>query len=535
MDEKELLNMLFPTIGGEDNVSRVQLKEGTVHVSLKDRSLADLNALAELSSVTGVEENRGRLKISVKGIQYKEEKQMAKLNYAELAGQIIDLVGGKENVTSVTHCVTRLRLVLADGAKADLDKIKALPGVINALVSAGQHQIVLGPIVEDVYAETVKITGMGTLAEGAPAPKEKMTVGKAAKSALDTLVACFVPSLKVIAGAGMLKALVALLSNYGILAADSGTYMLLNTIGDSVFFFLPFFVGLNASKKMGVNPGLGLVLAAILLHPNFRALIDAEESIKFLGITVPALDYSAQCIPVIFGVWMMKYVDAFFSKHCPKVVSIFLPSMLDLMIVAPVMLLVVGPISIALNNAILAACGVMMNWGWIAVGLNSLFFPLMVLTGTHNAATPLIVMMMFGPMGGDPIFLVSGLAVNIAQAGAACAVACKTKNKTLRSTGFSATVSALLGITEPALYGVNLRMKKPFIGMMLGAFVGGCYCGMMKLVAHVFATPSILTFALLKPDGGSVWAAFSAVLVSFAAAFVITWLLGFEDLPADAE
>lgn len=534
MKQAEFLEIAVPFLGGRNNIIRSEFRSDVLHVSLKDISAASPDALKNLPQVEDCQCIRGRMKIKTRDIIFEEEQTMANLNYAQLAQDIVASVGGKENITNLTHCVTRLRLVLADQNKADLERIKSLKGVINVLVSAGQTQVVLGPIVEDVYAETVKLTGVGALAADAPAVKEKLTVKTAAKNILDTLVACFVPSLKVIAGAGMLKALVALLGNYGILPADSTTYQLLNTIGDSVFFFLPFFVGLNASKKMGVNPGLGLVLAAILLHPNFRAFIDAEQAVTFFGIPVHALDYSAQCIPVIFGVWMMKYVDAFFSKHCPKVLAVFLPSMLDLLIVAPVMILVLGPIAVAMNNMILAACTAMMNWGWIAVGLNSLFFPLMVLTGTHNASIPLIVMMMFGPMGGDPIFLVSGLAVNIAQAGAACAVACKTKNRELRATGFSATVSALLGITEPALYGVNLRMKKPFIGMMLGAFVGGCYCGMVKLIAHVFATPSILTFALLTPDGGSALTAFSAVLVSFAAAFIITWLLGFEDLPEEA-
>ena len=226
---------------------------------------------------------------------------------------------------------------------------------------------------------------------------------------------------------------------------------------------------------------------------------------------------------------VLKYVDKFVTKISPKIISIFMISMLDLLIVAPLVVLVVGPISVAATNFFFSLCMKMMNWGWLAVGINALLFPLMVLTGTHNASIPLIIQM-FATQGFDPIFLVSGLAANIAEAGAAAAVGVKTKNTDLKSTAMSSAVSAMLGITEPALYGVNLRMKRPFIGVLAGAFLGGCFCGLIGLQAPAFATPSLITCALFVPQGKSVLLGFAAVAVSFVVTFVITYLLGFKDI-----
>ena len=454
------------------------------------------------------------------------------MSFKESAVQIVEAVGGKDNIKNLTHCVTRLRFVVKDESKVDKEALGSAEGVMKVVVASGQYQAVIGPKVGEMFSEVQAVVGPLENADPEPAVKEKRTVGSVLKGILDTVVACFVPAIPVIAGAGMIKVLAVMLSYFGVLSSDSTTYTILNNvIGDGVFYFLPFFVGYNAAKKMDVNPILAMALAAILVHPSFLALADLETPVTLFGIKLSVIDYSSQAIPMILGVLLLKYVDKLSAKICPAVVSIFLRSMIDLLIVAPIMLLVLGPISDALTNGVLSLCQSMMSLGWLAVGINALIFPLLVLTGTHNATIPLIVQM-FASQGFDPIFLVSGLAVNIAEAGAACAVALKTKNRDLRSTGLSATLSALLGITEPALYGVNLRMKRPFITMMIGAFIGGCYCGLIKLAAPAFATPSVLTFAIFTPTGSSVLLALSGVVISFAAAFILTWIIGFKDLPA---
>lgn len=455
------------------------------------------------------------------------------MNYEATASAIVEKIGGKQNISQMTHCVTRLRFVVKDAGKVDADGIKCIEGVLDLVVSSGQYQVVIGPAVEEVYKAALALVGDTPSSDQAALAKSKRTVGGLAKQALDTLVSCFTPSIPVIAGSGMVKVLVVLLSYAGILDASSSTYTILNTIGDGIFYFLPFVVAINAARKLDVDLFLSVALAAIVLHPNLTALGETGSVVRFLGFDMPIMNYSAQALPIIFGVWLLKYVDKFADKVSPSIVKVFLRPMLDLLIVAPVILLLIGPAAIWLSNLLFSACTLMQSWGWLAVGINALLFPLMVLTGTHNATIPLIIQL-FATQGYDPIFLVCGLAANMAEAGAACAVALKTKNKALRSTGLSATFSALLGITEPALYGVNLRMKRPFISMLLGAFVGGVYCGMIGLQAPSFVTPSALTCAIFIPQGVNLLLGLSAVPVCFAVTFAITYLIGFEDLPADA-
>ena len=457
------------------------------------------------------------------------------MNYQETAAAIVRHIGGKENVTNLTHCVTRLRFTLADESKADVDAIKAVPGVLNLVISSGQYQVVIGPAVGDVYKEAIKLVGTApAVTETAPAEKQKVSAGGLAKQGLDTLIACFVPCISAIAGAGMIKVLVVLLSFAGILSADSSTYAILNTIGDGIFYFLPFFVAYNAARKMNVDIFLAMSLAAIVLHPNLAALGEAGSSVSFLAFGMKIMDYSAQALPMVFGVWLLKYVDKFADKVSPKIVKVFLRPMISLLITAPVVLLLIGPAALALSNVFFAACQLMQAWGWLAVAINAALFPVMVLTGTHNATIPLIIQM-FATQGFDAIFLPCGMAANIAEAGAACAVALRTKNKELRSTGLSATLSALLGITEPALYGVNLRMKKPFFAMLIGAFIGGAYIGLVGLTAPAFVTPSILTIAVFMGNGVNFLLGLSTIPLTFIVTFAVTWLLGFEDLPATIE
>ena len=411
------------------------------------------------------------------------------MDMKKLAAELVEKVGGKENISRITHCVTRLRFVVKDADKVDVEGIKNLDGVLDLILSSGQHQVVIGPKVDEAYKEVIALVGDTGVAPVADKPKEKLTLKSAGKAVLDTVVSCFTPAIPIIAGSGMIKVLVVLLSYAHLLENGSTTYTILNTIGDGIFYFLPIVVAINAARKMNVDMFTSVALACIILHPTLLGLGDAGTTVPFLCFNMPIMDYSAQALPLIFGVWLLKYVDKFADKVSPSIVKVFLRPMIDLLIVAPVILLVVGPVSMS-------------------------------------------IIQMFATQGYDPIFLVCGLAANMAEAGAACAVAVKTKNKSLRSTGFTATLSALLGITEPALYGVNLRMKRPFISMLIGATLGGLYCGFVGLQAPAFVTPSLLTIAILVPQGVNYLLGLSCVPVCFAITFLVTYVIGFEDLPA---
>ncbi len=270
------------------------------------------------------------------------------MKYQEMAKEMIRLVGGKENIKSVTHCVTRVRFVLKDNDKADTEAIKNLDDVITCQISSGQYQVVVGPIVKDVYQAVAEELGE---MESMPAESEvkeehkRKTIKDLGKDALDTLVSCFVPAIPAIAGSGMIKVLVVLLCSIGVLDSASTTYTILNTIGDAIFYFLPFIVAINAAKKMEVDLFLSVILAAVLMHPNFTGLASIEGGATFLGLHVNILDYSSQALPLIFGVWLLKYVDKFADKISPNIVKVFLRPMIDLLIVAPILMFIIGPIS----------------------------------------------------------------------------------------------------------------------------------------------------------------------------------------------
>ena len=456
------------------------------------------------------------------------------MSNAELAKSIIDLAGGVENISSMTHCVTRLRLVLKDEAKTDKAAIKNLDGVISTVESGGQFQIVLGPAVGDVYKEALKITGdLGKGAEPAPKPEAPKGIKGWFKSALDTLIACFVPSIMVIAGAGMIKVLAVLLATIGLITTDSPTYTILNgIIGDGVFYFLPFLVAHNAAKKMKVDVMLSMALAAIILHPTLLTLGETGTSVSFFGIGMKIVDYSTQALPVILGVWLLKYVDKFADKYSPNLVKVFLRPMIDLLIVAPIMLFIIGPASLVLGDLFMAFCEFCNKFGWLAVGINAAIFPFMVLTGTHNATIPLLVQM-FATQGFDSIFLPFGMAANIAEAGAAGGVALRTKNKKLRGTALSASFSALFGITEPALYGVNLPLKKPFVAMIIASALGGCIMGLVKITAPTFVTPSVLTAPLFLGMCPNIILGALSIPITYFIAFALAYFFGFEEKPEE--
>lgn len=467
------------------------------------------------------------------------------MDNASMATAIIKEVGGTENITGASHCVTRLRLTVKDDAAADLEAIKGIDGVIDCVLSSGQVQIVIGAGVDAVCDELVKQTGdaLATPEQAAQADGEQQqerpkglwnNIKYYASMALDTLVSCFLPAIPLFSGSGMIKVIAILLSYAGIITSDSVAYTILDMMGDACFYFLPIVVAYNAANKMHVDVMLSMALGFIIMSPTLLELGDTGTTVSFFGLPVTILDYSTQALPTLFGVWLLKYVDRFSAKVSPKIVSVFLRPLISLLIVGTFELCVIGPIASWLNDAVFAVCLFMQDWGWLAVALNACIFPFLVITGTHNATVPLIVEVL-ASQGYDTIFLVSGLAVNFAQAGAAFAVGVKTKNKSLRSTAFSATLQALLGVTEPALYGVNLRMGRPFISMVIGAFIGGALMGAVGLSISAFATPSVITMLLFIPSDVNFFLGLGVIVADFVITFVITYIVGFKDLDPDAE
>lgn len=455
------------------------------------------------------------------------------------AKEILRNLGGNGNIESASHCVTRLRLSVKDMSKVNDQAIKKLPEVNGTVNQGGQYQIIIGPKVEQLYKEFMAVSQEGSAndaKQNAEGHQEKPKKNNVFNRVVDVLLSCFIPIIPVIAGSGMIKVLCSILLNAGLLTNESPTYQVLTILGDGVYYFLPFFVAFTAAKKFKTDHFAAMVMAGILLHPNLMGLAaDGTTSTSFVGIPIQLMNYSAQAVPVILAVWLMSYIEPLADRFSPAIVKVFLKPMLMILTVAPVMLIVFGPLGSVFGEYFAKFVDLMNQWGWIAVSINALIFPILVLTGTHNAMIPLIITM-FATKGFDPVLIVSGLMVNIAQAGAAFAVAMKTKNMAMKGTGISAGVAALFGITEPAFYGVNLRLKRPFIAVLIGSAVAGAFAGLMGVTAYSFVSPSLVSLPIFIGDDGFMsllWVILS-VIASFAITFIITWILGFKD-PVDEE
>lgn len=449
------------------------------------------------------------------------------MDYSKLAVDIISNVGGKENINGLTHCVTRLRFTLVDESKANKSALERLNGVMGVAQSGGQYQVIIGSEVEGVY--NAIMNNIGITKQKKEEVKEKKTIKQLFNNGLDVFISCFTPIIPVIAGSGMIKVLCYILTATHLLTDTSSTYKIISMIGDGVYYFLPMFVAFTAAEKMKVDKFLAVALAAIMMHPTFLTLGDVGTYTGFLGIGLQIVNYSTQALPIILGVWLMKYIDKFSDKVSPKMVKVFLKPMITLLITVPIVLIAIGPLGSILGIYFAKFVDVMNKWGWIAVGLNAAIFPLLVLTGMHNALIPLMIQM-FATQGFDAVLVPSGLIANIAESGAAGAVALKTKNKGLRAVAGSASFSALFGITEPALYGVNLRLKKPFIAMLIGSLVSGAIAGIFKLTAYTFVNPSLLSIPIFAGPASSFVLAIACVPMTYIITFIITYFMGFEDL-----
>lgn len=447
------------------------------------------------------------------------------MNYKELASQILQKVGGANNVAHVTHCATRLRFNLKDVSKANQNEVKKIKGVISVVYNGGQFQVVIGQDVANVYRELTQL-GQFTQTSNQVESGEKSPI---LSKIMDTIAGIFTPVLPALAGAGMLKAILVLATTFNWLSADSSTYYYLNFISDAVFYFLPFLLAFTSAQKFKCNPFLAAVVAGIFLHPNLAA---AGEHTTFFGLTVPHVSYSSSVIPIILTVWAMSYVERFADKISPKFIKFFTKPLITLLMIAPIALIVVGPLGTYVGDIVASFIGMLdSKASWLVPLLLGAFSPLLVMMGMHYSLFP-IAMSNLGALGYDTVLAPGMLAANIAQGGAALAVAVKTKDHELKQLASSSGVTAVLGITEPAMYGVNLKLKRPFIAVMIGGAVGGLYAGVFGVKGYGFASPGLAALPVyMGPNGVSdLLHALIACAIAFVVSFVAAYLLGFEDV-----
>ncbi|WP_339848146.1 beta-glucoside-specific PTS transporter subunit IIABC [Paenibacillus sp. FSL W7-1088] len=426
------------------------------------------------------------------------------MNNKDLAKNILELVGGEQNISGLTHCATRLRFVLKDDAKADLKTLDQLEGVLKAQNSGGQIQVVIGAKVDAVYGEVKSLTSdqFGGVDESADrsGPKKKRNP---VNVVLETIAGIFTPVLPALVGCGMIKCVATVIAALGWLEG-SGFLVIVNMIGDLILNFLPFFLAVSAAHKFKTNPYLAVALAAGLMHPtilNAAAQIadTGVNTIDFLGMPILLMKYSSSVIPIILAVWIMSYVYRFVDQFIPKFLRVLLTPMVVLFIMIPLELIVLGPIGSYVGDWLTQGINYLFSTAGVLAGLILGFFkPIMVMFGMHYALMPIQVQQVASL--GSTVLLPAALAANLAQAGAAFGVFVLTKSKTMKSAAGSSGFTALFGITEPAIYGVTLRYKRPFFaGCAAAGLVGGFY-SLVHASATAISLPGILALGTYTAD-----------------------------------
>ncbi len=446
------------------------------------------------------------------------------MNYKEMADGILIHMGGIDNISFMTNCATRLRLNLKDDSKADLDGVKTVKGVVGVVKKGGVYQIIIGTDVPHVLEEIRK---RGPIGEGKASPEKKENILNRAMSMISGIFAPIIPAL--IAG-GMLKALLTLLTFLGLVSGDSQTYYIINFISDAAFYFLPVLVALSTASKLKCNLYVAAVIGAALIHPNFATLVTAGEPVHFIGLPVTLISYGSSVIPSILAIWLMSYVEPFADKISPKPIKFLSKPLITILIVAPVTFIVLGPLGYTIGTALASGADYLnQHVSWLVPTLMGAFMPLLVMTGMHWSFVPPIVQS-YATYGYEAIMGPGSFVSNICQGAAALAVALRTKNRELRQISVSAGVTALLGVTEPAMFGVNLKLKKPLYAVIIGGAAGGLYAGLNGVVRYTSGTPGLASFAVFIGENPmNIVHAFISVGIGFAVTFALTWFLGFED------
>lgn len=451
------------------------------------------------------------------------------MNYKEVASKILKAVGGDENVQHLEHCSTRLRFNLIDNSKVKVKDLESIPEVLGVKQNV-QCQVIIGNSVIEVYDEVKKLISDKGVNNGDN--KEKRKIGTIA---LDFVISIFQPLIPAIAGGGILKSLLMLLNMLGILSNTTSTYKILNFVGDAPLYFLPLLVAITTANKMKVNPLVAVSAVAALLTPNLAKLLG--EGTLFFHIPVQNVNYAYQVFPAILCVLLYSQLEKFFNKISPKVIRSFFVPMMSLLITVPVTLLVLGPIGYNFGQGF---AGVILfvfgKFGWIAVAVLAAFLPFMVVTGMHKAMIPYVITSL-GQSGRELIYNAASLAHNISEAGGCFAVSIRTKDKALRSTAVSAGISALFGITEPALYGVTILHKRVLYGVMIGAFTGGAFLGVQAVEAYVAVGPGIASLSMFISETlpNNLMNAIIGLGVSFVASFIAVAVLWKEEVTSNED
>lgn len=459
--------------------------------------------------------------------------------YETLAKEIVKHVGGKENVNSLVHCITRLRFKLKDESKANDGVLKNMDGVVTVMKSGGQYQVVIGNHVPDVYAEVMPLLG---LAEEA-GQEEDTEKGSLFNRAIDTISGIFQPILGIMAACGMVKGLNALFVALGLYSDACGGYLILNAIGDGLFNFLPLFLGYTAAKKFNLKPMLGLVIGAIMCYPTIQnsalsaggnalytlfsgTMFESKVYTDFFGIPLIGMDYTGTVIPVIFVVYFASKCEKFFKKFVPDLVKFFFVPMLTLLVAIPAGLLLIGPLATFGSTLIAEAVMTVRNFSPMLAGaIVGLTWQILVIFGLHWGFIPVYINNIM--TNGFDNVMMPFFACTFATSAVVLAIFFKTKNKQIKEMALPNFISGIFGVTEPAIYGILLPLKKPFIISCIVGGIGGGFYGAFNFRKFMMGGMGIFEFpAMIEPDGsmGNLIVAVGGVIISMVLGFAFTMI-----------
>ncbi|HCD0607982.1 TPA: PTS beta-glucoside transporter subunit IIABC [Salmonella enterica subsp. enterica serovar Infantis] len=458
------------------------------------------------------------------------------MGYQTLAKDILSHVGGKENIASLIHCATRLRFKLRDRALADAEGLKAKPGIIMVVESGGQFQVVVGNHVSEVW-QAVRIEA--GITDDTPVSSETKQKSSLLSSAIDIISAIFTPFIGVMAASGILKGLLALGVVVGLFNTESGTYKILFAASDSLFYFFPIILGYTAGKKFGGSPFVTMAIGGALTHPLMIQAFEASQltgaSVEyFFGIPVTFINYSTSVIPIIIAAWVSSHLERRCSPFFPSAVRNFFTPLVCLAIVTPLTFLIIGPVATWLSQMLAHGYLLIYNFApWLAGGVMGAIWQVCVIFGLHWGLAPLMInnLTVFGHDSMIPMLLPAIMG----QVGATLGVFLRTRDARLKTLAGSAVSAGIFGITEPAVYGVTLPNRRPFIFGCIAGALGGIFIGWSQTQVYSFGLPSILTIPQLIPPSGLDFTVWGAVIAMFGAAVLACALTWFAGLPAEKQ
>ncbi|VTT37034.1 PTS system, beta-glucoside-specific IIABC component [Enterococcus casseliflavus] len=447
------------------------------------------------------------------------------MDYKVMAKNILEKIGGAENVRNMTHCATRLRLTLHDTAKADDQAVENIDGVINVINKAGQYQLLIGTEVGKLYDEFEPLV-KGDEIYGSPTTEEQAS-GSIISNVFSAVSAIFAPLLPVLAGSGILRGLLILFVQLGLISEDSGTYSILFVASMSVFYFLPVLLAFTSARRFGASPYISALIGAALINPDFIALMGGAgngATTEFFGIPVVLMNYNSTVVPIILSIWAFSYLYKFLDKHIPETLKLVVVPLVSLAIMVPLTVIVIGPIGVYSGEAVAnvvnwlierssVLTGILVGGGW----------SVLVSLGIHWAVNPIMINNV-STYGFDYIVPFT-FACNFAVIGTTIGVYFKAKDKKLRSFALTGLVTiALSAIIEATLFGLLVKNKKLFLAQIIGGAVGGAYLGLMQVVTNAFVFGSVTTFPAFV---GSTSSNFIQAMIGLLISMVVSAVLAF--------